>query len=235
MERESEQERGLLVENVGRLVLTGQEFCLPEPDKASEQTQAARAGGVSSAADAAVPALAERCAERSLPAFEELFRSLGPKMKSIALNMLGDVAQAEDAVQEAFLKAYRGAENFRGHAAFSTWLYRILMNTCLDARRKRGREPDATDFDTLADAGVQPAARASSHAMRLMLERCVARLPSRQREIFLLFEVEGFRHQEIAAILGISEAASKNTLFEAKRALRRMLRAGRSGEEGNQS
>jgi RNA polymerase sigma-70 factor (ECF subfamily) len=226
VERESEQERGLLIENVGRLVLTGQEFCLPEPDKASEHVKSARTTGVAPGAESA---LAERCAERSLPAFEELFRTVGPKMKSIALNLLGDVAQAEDAVQETFLKAYRGAETFRGQAAYSTWLYRILMNTCLDARRKRRREPDTSDFDTLAESGVQPAARSGSPSLRLMLERSVAQLPPRQREIFLLFEVEGFRHQEIAEILGITEAASKNTLFEAKRTLRGMLRAGREG------
>jgi RNA polymerase sigma-70 factor (ECF subfamily) len=225
----------LLVENVGRFSLTGQELCLPEPQKAPEQAIAARAGEVSADEDAAGLTLAEGCAARQLPAFEELYRTQGSKMKSIALNMLGDVAQAEDAVQETFLKIYRAAESYRGQAAFSTWVYRILVNTCLDARRKRRREPDASELGELAEAGVQPAAPGGNHPLRLMLERSVAQLGARQRMVFLLYEVEGFRHQEIAEILGVTVAVSKNTLFEAKRELRRMLRPGASGQEGGKS
>ncbi|HWQ03252.1 MAG TPA: RNA polymerase sigma factor [Candidatus Nitrosotenuis sp.] len=224
-----------MIENVGRFLLTGQELCLPEPEKAPEpqaarSTESARAGAEVSA-DAA---LAAGCAARNIPAFEELFRTMGPKMKSIALNMLGDVNQAEDAVQETFLKIFRAAAGFEGKAAFSTWVYRILMNTCLDARRKRRREPEGTELGELAETGVQPASPGGNHPLRMMLERAMAELPPRQREIFLLFEVEGFRHQEIAEILGVSVAVSKNTLFEAKRALRRMLQH-RAGEEGKSS
>lgn len=141
-------------------------------------------------------------------------------MKSIAFHMLGNVPDAEDAVQEAFLRAYRGWRDFRGQASFSTWTHRILLNACHDIgrlRQKRREEP--WEEDPIRT----PQVAAQDHPLRATLEKALSRLQPRQREVFLLFEVEGFKHREIAEILEIAEGTSKATLFEAKRELRALI------------
>jgi len=145
-------------------------------------------------------------------------------MKSLALNLLHDVGDAEDAVQEAFLKIYRGAKTFRGGAAFSTWIYRVTVNTCYDTMRRRKSRPAGPleAGDGRESFAVSPG---SDHPLRLALEKSVARLNPRQRTVFLLFEVEGFTHGEIARILGIPEGTSKTFLFVAKKKLQRWLAA----------
>jgi RNA polymerase sigma-70 factor, ECF subfamily len=163
--------------------------------------------------------------ERALEAFVLLYDTHGPRLKSIAFNLLGNTADAEDAVQEAFLKAYRGWDRFKGDAAPFTWLYRIVVNSCMDAGRRRRRRP--LEPDEAAPADERPAT-GHDHPLRLALEAAVERLAPRQRTVFLLTEVEGFTHREVAEILEIAEGTSKNDLFEAKRALRRML--GRQAE-----
>ena len=151
--------------------------------------------------------------------------------ESVALNILGNVTDAEDAVQEAFLKAYRNLHGFRGQSSFFTWVYRILLNCCYDVRRRKVRRPEQEMSEAQPGAmekkGREEGAVAPvDHPLRLALERCLANLGTRQREVFVLFEVEGFKHAEIAAMLKISETNSKNILFEAKRSLRRLLDGG---------
>lgn len=146
-------------------------------------------------------------------------------MMSIAMNLLRDPADAEDAVQEAFLKIYRGAKTFRGGAAFSTWTYRVLVNTCYDALRRRRSRPAGKSIDAANGAALPPATPVADHPLRLALEKGVARLKPKHRAVFLLFEVEGFTHGEIARILGIPEGTSKTFLFDAKKKLQRWLGA----------
>jgi RNA polymerase sigma-70 factor, ECF subfamily len=167
----------------------------------------------------------EACRKGSLPAFDKLYQRHGGRMKSIACNLMGNTADAEDAVQEAFLKIYRNVQTFRGQSSFSTWVYRILINTCIDMKRKRHLH-DVQQAASV-DGVSQPALPASNHPLRLTLEKLVYRLEARLRHVFLLFEVEGFRHSEIAEILDISEASSKHALFEAKRELRNRLKRSR--------
>jgi RNA polymerase sigma-70 factor (ECF subfamily) len=148
-------------------------------------------------------------------------------MKNLARNILGSATDAEDAVQETFLKVQRGIASFRGQSSFVTWTFRILVNTCHDARRSRLRKKEvaANDEQQRDDAAPRPELCASvAHpSLRLALERALAKLTRHQRDVFLLYEVEGFRHSEISSMLEISEAASKNTLFQAKKNLRQML------------
>jgi len=146
-------------------------------------------------------------------------------MKSIAYNLLGNTTDAEDAVQETFLKVFRNIAGFKGDSSFSTWVTRILINNCYDLRRRRMRRPEMTELEEGPgmDGMELPRASGTDHPLRMMLERSMARLGERNRTVFLLFEIEGLSHAEIAATLGISEASSKNTLFQAKRELRRML------------
>jgi RNA polymerase sigma-70 factor (ECF subfamily) len=166
-----------------------------------------------------------------LAAFEGLYKSHGARLKSIACNLLGNVADAEDAVQEAFLKAYRAWGGFKGDAAPSTWLYRILVNSCMDSGRRRKRRREEPELEAPLDLRPAPD---QDHPLRVALEAALAKLASRQRAVFLLAEVEGFTHREIAGILEIAEGTSKHDLFEAKRALRRLLGGARpaSAPEG---
>jgi len=163
----------------------------------------------------------EACIRGSLPAFERLYQQHGGRMKSIACNLMGNTSDAEDAVQESFLKVYRNIRSFQGQSSLSTWIYRILVNTCLDLKRKQRRQnlPEtAGSPEDFAHPGLT-----ANHPLRLTLEKVVVSLDERQRNVFLLFEVEGFRHAEIATMLNISEAASKVALFQAKRELRALL------------
>ncbi len=144
-------------------------------------------------------------------------------MKSLAANLLGSRPDAEDAVQETFLKIYRAAPSFRGSARISTWAYRVLVNTCYDALRRRSRafETSAPSLD--AAGALETAAAQADHPLRLDLEASLTALDPKRRTAFLLFEVEGFSHREVGDILGVPEATSRSLLFEAKRELQRRL------------
>ncbi len=161
--------------------------------------------------------LARRCAEGDPGAFESIYHAHAERMKSIAYHHLGNIADAEDAVQETFLKIHRAADTFTGEAAFGTWLYRILVNTCYDAMRRRRRRPQEAPMD---DAVVLTRAASSvDDAKRLMLAKLLRELPEQRRTVFVLFEIEGFSHAEIGEIAGITEANSKWILFSTKKQL----------------
>jgi len=190
--------------------------------------------GVSSAGAQVSPddaALAAACQSGDLRAFERLYELHGSRMRSMARNLLGTTSDAEDAVQETFLKIQRSIRTFRGQSSFATWSFRILINTCYDARRSRLRKKEVSQEEPEdRDLAPRPEPRApGAHpSLKLALERAVAQLTRQQREVFLMYEVEGMRHSEIAGVLEISETASKNTLFQAKKNLRQVLEAPRS-------
>jgi RNA polymerase sigma-70 factor, ECF subfamily len=174
-------------------------------------------------------ALVTACQAGDLRGYERLYSLHGAKMKNLARNVLGSVVDAEDAVQETFLKVQRSIATFRGQSSFVTWTYRILINTCYDARRSRLRKKEVTtDDDSEETPRVEPRAPGAHPSLRMALERALAKLTRHQRDVFLLYEVEGFRHAEIAGMLKITEAASKNTLFQAKKNLREILEPPRS-------
>jgi RNA polymerase sigma-70 factor (ECF subfamily) len=172
-------------------------------------------------------ALAAACRSGDLEAYERLYLQQGARMKNLARNLLGSPIDAEDAVQETFLKVQRGISSFRGQSSFVTWTFRILVNTCHDARRSRLRKKEVTGDSSEESPRPEPRAPAAHPSLRLALQRALAKLTRHQRDVFLLYEVEGFRHAEIATMLEITEAASKNTLFQAKKNLRQMLEAPR--------
>ena len=190
----------------------------------------ATASNASDAARLEDAALAAACAAGDLHAYERLYSLQGARMKNLARNILGTTLDAEDAVQETFLKIQRSISSFRGQSSFITWTFRILVNTCYDLRRSRLRKKEVATEDQVADDATRPEPRApGAHpSLRLALERALATLTRHQRDVFLLYEVEGFRHAEISAMLEISETASKNTLFQAKKNLRQMLEPPRS-------
>ncbi len=189
------------------------------------------AGGPSPAAVDALSedaALAAGCRSGDLRAYERLYAMHGARMKNLARNVLGNPIDAEDAVQETFLKVQRSIASFRGQSSFVTWTYRILINTCYDARRSRLRKREVANDDSEEAPRPEPRAPGAHPSLRMALERALAKLTEHQRNVFLLYEVEGFRHAEIAGMLETTETASKNTLFQAKKNLRQMLEAPRS-------
>lgn len=171
-------------------------------------------------------ALVERCRQGDLGAFEELYRAHAGRLFSVATRMLGNSADAEDLLQDIFLTAHRKLDSFRGESALGTWLYRLATNLCLDYLRSRaGRSSQLTgsldDETGLFDAGTSSLAERT--VTRMDLERALARLPEGCRAAFVLHDVEGLEHREVAEILGIAEGTSKSQVHKARLRLRAML------------
>lgn len=156
------------------------------------------------------------CRRRDIRAFEQVYLAHGGRLKSIAYRILGSRSDAEDAVQEAFLKFYRGVDAFHAQSSIGTWLCRILINSCYDLARKRQRE-------AAPPAEERTAAPKNQLPLKVALDDALGRIHPRHRMVFLLFEVEGLKHAEIAAILEVPEGTSKAWLFEARKELKRML------------
>jgi RNA polymerase sigma-70 factor (ECF subfamily) len=152
-------------------------------------------------------------------------RYSGPLLR-VALRTLGRAQDAEDAVQETFLKLFRGIAGFRSGARFSTYLFQILHNACIDALRRR--KPPELD---LADRpAVEALSIPESHELGHTLAEAVSRLPEQMRASFLLFAVEEFSQEEAAEILGISAGAVKTHVHRARKKLRAWLAASPEGE-----
>jgi RNA polymerase sigma factor (sigma-70 family) len=159
--------------------------------------------------------LAVACAAGDTHVFEEIYRRFGDRMKSIAWNHLGNSSDAEDAVQETFLKVHRAATTFTGEASFATWVYRILVNTCYDLLRKRRRRVEEAPLDD----SLERSGSSVDDMKRIALRRLLDELPEQRRSVFTLFEIEGLSHAEIGQVLGISEGNSKWILFATKKEL----------------
>ncbi|MGC2287649.1 MAG: RNA polymerase sigma factor [Candidatus Acidiferrum sp.] len=194
----------------------------PSEDLTGRPSQTA-APGTTTAATSEDAELAARCRAGDLGGYERLYALHGTRMKNVARNLLGSPIDAEDAVQETFLKVQRSIASFRAQSSFVTWTYRILINTCYDARRSRMRKKEVANDDSEESPRPEPRAPGAHPSLRMALERALAGLTKHQRDVFLLYQVEGFHHAEIAGMLDITETASKNTLFQAKKNLRQVL------------
>lgn len=162
--------------------------------------------------------LADACAAGDAKVFEEIYRRFGDRMKSIAWSHLGNQSDAEDAVQETFLKVHRAARTYSGEASFATWMFRILVNTCYDALRKRRRRIDEAPIDDEPET-IERTAPNVDDAKRMTLNKLLNELSEQRRSVFTLFEIEGLSHAEIGEVLGISEGNSKWILFATKKEL----------------
>ena len=162
-------------------------------------------------------------------AFETLYQQHAPRLYNLAYRMAGTATDADDLLQDIFLLAYRKVGSFRGESSLGTWLYRLAMNHCLDVLRSRqSRQEQQTD--SLDEEGAAPpaAAPALGAVSRIDLERAIGRLPRACRAAFLLHDVEGFGHQEVGTILGISEGTSKSQVHKARLRIRAYLTQPRS-------
>jgi RNA polymerase sigma-70 factor, ECF subfamily len=180
----------------------------------------------------------DRAREGDGRAFETLYAMHKRRVYSLCLRMLGNVAEAEDLTQEAFLQLYRKIGTFRGDSAFSTWLHRLAVNVVLMHLRRKGLpqisleealEP-AQDDGPRKDIGARDLTLSGS-IDRVTLERAIENLPPGYRLVFVLHDVEGYEHNEIAEMLDCSTGNSKSQLHKARMKLRDLLRKGQRKEQ----
>jgi len=180
--------------------------------------------------DGSEASLVQRAKLGDEQAFAALYQLHKKRVYSVCLQMTKDVADAEDLTQEAFLQVFRSVNSFRGDSAFSTWLYRIAVNTVLMKLRRRKSpplvsldEPVSADSPSLKrDVGIADP-RLSGAIDRIALRRAVEDLPAGCRQIFDLHEIEGYQHHEIAQLLQCSIGNSKSQLHKAKMKMRDVL------------
>lgn len=165
--------------------------------------------------------LIERCRQNEPGAFEQLYREHAGRVYSIACRMSGSLSDGEDLTQEIFVLIFRKLAGFKGEAALGTWIYRLATNHCLDYLRKRQSSSGRSDP---FDEAVQPVKTGEPlRAERIDLERAIGRLSPGYRAAFVLHDVEGFNHHEIASILGVAEGTSKSQVHKARLKLREYL------------
>jgi RNA polymerase sigma-70 factor (ECF subfamily) len=173
----------------------------------------------------------ERARKGDADAFATLYALHKRRVYTLCLRMLGNVSEAEDMTQDAFLHLFRKLDSFRGESAFSTWLHRLTVNLVLMQLRKKGLQLVSLE-DTInpsdedspkRDFGTRDPILAGS-VDRVTLERAVASLPPGYRLVFVLHDVEGYEHNEIAAMLECSTGNSKSQLHKARLKLRDLLR-----------
>lgn len=188
---------------------------------------AARLDGCAArAADLDEVTLVVRAQEGDVTAFEELARRHQATLYRIAVRVLGDHGDAEDALQEALLDAWRRIDRFRGDSAFSTWMYRVVTNRCLGMLRRRTPVPVEQLEDTRA-ATDDPQRAAEVDAGMEALGRALRELGDDQRVCWVLRELEGLGYAEIAQVTGVSEQAVRGRIHRARTRLAEVLRAWR--------
>src|SRR5689334_13204834 len=176
-------------------------------------------GGEAAADDASDVAAA---AAGDVRAFERVYRRHVARIHSTAVRMLG-VEEADDATQDVFVRAWQRLGQFRGESAFGTWLFRLAVNVILSRRevvaiRGKRHVDDAGLVESLSSPEPSP-------EQALDFEAAIARLPPGMRQIFVLHDIEGYKHDEIAAMLGIAQGTSKSQLHRVRMALRKYLDA----------
>jgi RNA polymerase sigma-70 factor (ECF subfamily) len=175
--------------------------------------------------------IVQRVREGDQTVFEYLYRAHCQRVYALCLRMAGDPTQAEDLTQEVFLLLFRKVHTFRGDSAFSTWLHRLTVNLVLMNLRKRPAPvvsveatPDADDGTASQGIDIGSADLSLEGSIdRINLARCIAQLPVGFRTIFVLHDIQGYEHHEIATILQRSVGDSKSQLHKARKRLRELL------------
>jgi len=153
-------------------------------------------------------------------AFEKLYRAHVGKVYGLCLRMTGNVSEAEDCTQDAFIQAWSKLQKFRGESAFGTWMHRVAVNTVLGRMRKSRREQDRIR----AVAVIAPTRESINDDGELQdLEQAINELPSGARHVFVLHAVYGYSHRETGDMLGVAEGTSKAQLSRARRLLAQQL------------
>jgi RNA polymerase sigma-70 factor, ECF subfamily len=170
--------------------------------------------------------LAQSATEGNMAAFEELYNRHHRRVYSLCLRMLQNTAEAEDLTQEVFIQLYRKIGSFRGDSAFTTWLHRLTVNQVLMHFRKRTVKFEKTTEE--GETPVQIVVGTENQAKmpivdKIALESAIAQLPNGYKNVFVLHDVEGYEHEEVAKILGCSVGTSKSQLHKARLKMRKLL------------
>lgn len=182
--------------------------------------------------------LVEKALDGEIVAFEKLVTRYQNKILGYVARMTnGDREEAEDITQETFIKAYRSLDSFRGQASFSTWIYKIATNLCIDRARMRKRRPQqAYSLDEpfendeekggreLPDSRFEPSKGVEKDEMRQVVRDTVAGMPEKMREVLIMCDLQGMSYEDIAQILNVPLGTIKSRLFHARADLARRLR-----------
>ncbi len=171
--------------------------------------------------------LAQLASNGDMAAFEEVYKRHHRRVYSICLRMLQNASEAEDLTQDVFIQLYRKIGSFRGDSAFTTWLHRMTVNQVLMHFRKR-----TVKFEKTTEEGDTPeqivSGTSNPEKMRIVdkiaLENAIEQLPAGYKNVFVLHDVEGFEHEEVARILGCSVGTSKSQLHKARLKLQKLLK-----------
>jgi RNA polymerase sigma-70 factor, ECF subfamily len=181
----------------------------------------AAAAELEAVSDVGMTSLVERAQRGERRAFEALYREHVGRVYALCLRMSGDTDRAEELTQDVFVRAWTRLSNFRGDAAFGTWLHRIAVNAVL--QKRRGDKRREMRIETRENLELEGAATRERPAETMDLERAVAGLPEGARAVFLLHDVQGYKHHEIADMMGLAVGTTKAQLHRARRLLREML------------
>jgi len=156
-------------------------------------------------------------------AFERLYRQHVTRVFSLCARMVSDRTRAEELTQDVFVRAWEKLHLFRGESAFGTWLHRMTVNVVLNARKSEGRSRSRFEDDDEGDGVDALPSRPLAPGDRMDLEAAIAKLPPGARRVFTLHDVEGYKHEEIAEMLGVTSGATKAQLHRARLLLREAL------------
>ena len=166
--------------------------------------------------------IVRRAQQRDMQAFEQLYRANVGRVHAICLRMTANTTRAEDLTQKAFVTVWQKLPLFRGESAFTSWLHRVAVNTVLAEMRADFRRTQRV-FGTEDPAVFETATPAPAAGTRLDLEEAIAALPPQARAVFVLHDVEGWQHDEIAEQLGVAVGTSKAQLHRARKLLQEAL------------
>lgn len=187
----------------------------PESQRGAATTSGSGENGI----DAAV----RRAQQGDVGAFEIVYRAHAARIHALCRRMTGDESQARDLVQDVFVRAWERLTTFREQSAFSTWLHRLGVNVVLEHLRSRRR--DDTRHEHADEMLAGPGSLSDRLDARMDLDAALARLPAGARTVFLLHDIEGYSHDEIAQMTGIAAGTARTQLWRARRALMGMLDA----------
>ena len=163
-----------------------------------------------------------RAANGDTDAFELVYRAYGAEVYAVCLRMVGDAVEAQELVQDVFVRAWERRESFRGESAFGTWLHRLAVNVVLERfRSDKRRDLRVTLQSDLSESSAQAAGHSSDD--QLDIENSLARLPAGARVAFVLHHVEGYSYEEIAELTHLAAGTIRAHVFHARQMLMRML------------
>jgi RNA polymerase sigma-70 factor, ECF subfamily len=170
--------------------------------------------------------LAQASSRGDMSAFEQIYERHHRRVYSLCLRMVANATEAEDLTQEVYIQLFRKIGSFRGESAFTTWLHRLTVNHVLMHFRKKGVKFEKTteegEIGEIQDL-IQGGTERPRYVDRLALEKAIAELPPGYRTVFILHDIEGYEHEEIGKILGVSTGTSKSQLHKARMKLRVLL------------